>query len=93
MQIPPYPYPYPAYSPLFQQYVTDAAAIIASTRLTRNMFIVEVFKKCSEIALWEKRTRKTAPELLPESPKPTGEPPHTSHSYSSRCTTHNSRGR
>ena len=47
------------------------------------MFIVEVFKKCSEIALWEKRTRKTAPELLPESPKPTGEPHHSSHSYSS----------
>ena len=47
------------------------------------MFIVEVFKKCSEIALWEKRTRKTAPELLPEAPKPTGESPHSSHSYSS----------
>ena len=75
--------PNPTYSPLIQQHVTNAAAIIASNRLTRNMFIVEVFKKCSEIALWEKRTRKTAPELLPESPKPTGESPHSSHSYSS----------
>ena len=56
--------------------------VIASNRLTRNMFIVEVFKKCSEIALWEKRTRKTAPELLLESPKPTGESPHSSHSHS-----------
>ena len=75
--------PNPAYSPLIQQYVTNAATIIASNRLTRNMFIVEVFKKCSKIALWEKRTGKTAPELLPESPKPTAEPPHSSHSYSS----------
>ena len=75
--------PNPTYSPLIQQYVTNAAAIIASNCLTRNMFIVEVFKKCSEIALWEKRTRETAPELLPESPKPTGESPHSSHSYSS----------
>ena len=75
--------PNPTYSPLIQQHVTNAAAIIASNHLTRNMFIVEVFKKCSEIALWEKRTRKTAPELLPESPKPTGESPHSSHSYSS----------
>ena len=73
--------PNPTYSPLFQQYVTDAAAIIASTHLTRNMFIVEVFKKCSEIALWEKKTGKTAPELLPESPVPTREPLHTSDSY------------
>ena len=48
--------PNPAYSSLIQQYVTNAAAIIASNNLTRNMFIVEVFKKCSEIALWEKRT-------------------------------------
>ena len=56
--------PNPTCSPLFQQYVTDAAAIIASTHLTRNMFIVEVFKKCSEIALWEKKTRKIAPELF-----------------------------
>ena len=71
--------PNPIYSPLIQQYVTDAAAIIASNHLTRNMFIVEVFKKCSEIALWEKKTGKTAPELLPESPKPTGESPHSSH--------------
>ena len=75
--------PNPAYSPLIQQHVTNAAAIIASDHLTRNMFIVEVFKKCSEIALWEKRTGKTAPELLPESPKPTGESPQSSHSYSS----------
>ena len=75
--------PDPTYSPLIQQYVTNATAIIASNHLTRNMFIVEVFKKCSEIALWEKRTRKTAPELLPESPKPNGEPHHSSHSYSS----------
>ena len=75
--------PNPTYSPLIQQHVTNAAAIIASNHLTRNMFIVEVFKKCSEIALWEKRTGKTAPELLPESPKPTGESPHSSHSYSS----------
>ena len=71
--------PNPAYSPLIQQHVTDAAAMIASNHLTRNMFIVEVFKKCSEIALWEKRTGKTAPELLPESPKPTGESPQSSH--------------
>ena len=75
--------PNPTYSPLIQQYVTNAAAIIASNHLTRNMFIVEVFKKCSEIALWEKRSAKTAPELLPGSPKPTGEPPHSSHAYSS----------
>ena len=75
--------PHPTYSPLIQQHVTNAAAIIASNHLTRNMFIVEVFKKCSEIALWEKRTGKTAQELLPESPKPTGESPHSSHSYSS----------
>ena len=73
--------PNPTYSPVFQQYVTDAAAIIASTHLTRNMFIVEVFKKCSEIALWEKKTGKTAPELLPESPVLTREPLHTSDSY------------
>ena len=59
--------------------MTDAAAIIASNHLTRNMFIVEVFKKCSEIALWEKKTGETAPELLPESPKPTGESPYSSH--------------
>ena len=64
--------PNPAYTPLFQQYVTDVAAIIASTHLTRNMFIVEVFKKCSKIALWEKKTGQTAPELLPESPVLTG---------------------
>ena len=63
--------------------MTDAAAIIASTRLSRNIFIVEVFKKCSEIALWEKRTGKTVPELLPESPMPTREPLYTSDSYSS----------
>ena len=75
--------PNPAYSPLIQQYVTDAAAIIASNHLTRNMFIVEVFKKCNEIALWEKKTGKTAPELLPESPKPTGESHQSSHFYSS----------
>ena len=68
---------------MIQQHVTNAAAMIVSNHLTRNMFIVEVFKKCSEIALWEKRTGKTAPELLPESPKPTGESPQTSHSYSS----------
>ena len=73
--------PNPAYSPVFQQYVTDAAAIIASICLTRNMFIVEVFKKCSEIALWEKKTGKTAPERLPECSVPTGEPLHTSDSY------------
>ena len=75
--------PKPAYSPLIQQHVTDAAAMIASNHLTRNMFIVEVFKKCHEIALWEKKTGKTAPELLPESHKPTGESPQSSHSYSS----------
>ena len=75
--------PNPAYSPLIQQHVTNVAEKIASNCLTRNMFIVEVFKKCSEIALWEKRTGKTAPELLPDSPKPTGESPHSSHSYSS----------
>ena len=73
--------PNPIYSPLIQQLVTNAAAMIASNHLTRNMFIVEVFKKCSEIALWEKRTGKTAPELLPESPKLTGESPQSSHSY------------
>ena len=75
--------PNPAYSPVFQKYVTLAAAIIASTHLTRNMFIVEVSKKCSEIALWEKKTGKTAPELLPKSPVPTEEPLYTSDSYSS----------
>ena len=72
--------PNPAYLPLIQQHVTNAAAMIASNHLTRNMFIVEVFKNCSEIALWKKRIGKTAPELLPESPNPTGESPH---SYSS----------
>ena len=81
---PTLPIPNPAHSPVFQKYVTDAK-IIASTRLTRNMFIVEVFKKCSEIALWEKRTGKTSPELLPTSPVPTREllPLHTPDSYSS----------
>ena len=78
---PTLPIPNPTYSPLFRQYVTDIATMIASTRLTRNMFIIEVFKKCSEIALWEKRTGKTAPELLPEFPMPTREPLHTSDSY------------
>ena len=78
---PTLPMPNPTYSPVFQQYVTDAAAIIASTHLTRNMFIVEVFKKCSEIALWEKKTGKTAAELLPESPVLTRVPLHTSDSY------------
>ena len=73
----------PTYSPVFQKYVTDAAAIIGSTCLTRNMFIVEVFKTCSEIALWEKKTGKTAPELLPKSPVPTREPLYRSDSYSS----------
>ena len=73
----------PAYSPVFQKYVTDAAEIIASSHLTRNMFTVKVFKKCSEIALWEKRTKKTSPELLPKSPVPTREPLYTSDSYSS----------
>ena len=80
---PTLPIPNPAHSPVFQQYVTDAAKIIASSHLTRNMFIVEVFKKCSEIALWEKRTGKTSPELLPTSPVPTREPLYTSDSYSS----------
>ena len=47
--------------------------------------MVEVFKKCSEIALWEKRTGKASPELLPTSPVPTREPLplNTSDSYSS----------
>ena len=77
--------PNPAHSPVFQKYVTDAAKKISSTHLTRNMFIVEVFKKCSEIVLWEKRTGKTSPELLPTSPVPTREPLplHISDSYSS----------
>ena len=75
--------PIPTYSPVFQKYVTDAAEIIASTHLTRKMFIVEVFKKCSEIALWEKKTGKTAPDLLPKSPVATREPLYTSDSYSS----------
>ena len=75
--------PNPTYSPVFQRYVTDAAEMIASTCLTRNMFIVKVFKKCSEIALWEKKAGKTAPELLPESPVPTREPLYTSDSDSS----------
>ena len=77
--------PNPVYSPVFQKYVTDAAEIIASSCLTRKMFIAKVFKKCSEIALWEKRTGKTSPELLPTSPVPTREtlPLYTSDSYSS----------
>ena len=77
--------PNPAYSPVVQKYVTDAAEIIASLRITRNMFIVEVFKKCSEIALWEKRTGKISPGLLPTSTVPIREPLplHTSDSYSS----------
>ena len=80
---PTLPIPNPAHSPVFQQYVTNAVKIIVSTHLTRNMFIVEVFKKCSKIALWEKRTGKTSPELLPTSLVPTREPLHTSDSYSS----------
>ena len=77
--------PNPAHSPVFQKYETDASKIIASSHLTRNLFIVEVLKKCSEIALWEKRTGKTSPELLLTSPVPTREPLplHTSDSYSS----------
>ena len=81
MQIPPISIPNPVYSPLIQQHVTNAVVIIASTRLTRNMFIIEVFKKCSEIALWEKKTGKTAPELLPKSPVSTREPLQTPDSY------------
>ena len=37
--------PNPAYSPVVQKYVTDPAEIIASSCITRNMFIVEVFQE------------------------------------------------
>ena len=80
---PTLPLPNPAHSPVVQQYVTDTAEIIASSYLNRKMFIVEVFRKCSEIALWEKRTGKTSPELLPTSPVSTREPLYTWDSYSS----------
>ena len=32
--------PNPAYSPVVQKYVTDAAEIIASSHITRNMFVI-----------------------------------------------------
>ena len=43
--------------------------------------VLDYFKQHSYItALWEKKTGKIAPELLPESPMPTREPLHTSYS-------------
>ena len=55
--------PNPTYSPLIQQHVTNAAAMIASNHLTRNMFIVEVFKKCRDSTLGEEN-RKDSPRTI-----------------------------
>ena len=46
-----------------QKYVTDAAEIISATPVYRKMFIAEVFRKCNEIAQWEKESGKASPEL------------------------------
>ena len=55
------PNPVPTF--VVQKYVTDAAAIISSSQAARRMFMVEVFKKCNEIARWEEKTGKTSPEI------------------------------
>ena len=47
--------------------MTDAAEIISASPAYWKMFIAEVFKKCNEIAQWEKDTGKIPPEL-PRSP-------------------------
>ena len=47
--------------------VTDAVQIISATPAYRRIFIAEVFRKCNEIAQWEKDSGKTSPEL-PRSP-------------------------
>ena len=55
--------PNPAPTSVVQRYVTDAAEIISASPAFRRMFIPEVFKKCNEIAPWEKDTGKSSPEL------------------------------
>ena len=55
--------PNPAPTYVAQRYVTDAAEIISASSAFRRMFIAEVFKKCNEIAQWEKDTGQTSPEL------------------------------
>ena len=61
--------PNPAPTSVVQRYVTDAAEIISASPAYRRMFITEVFRKCNEIAQWEKDTGKTSSEL-PRSPPP-----------------------
>ena len=58
MQISTSSTPNPVPTSVVQKYVTDAAAIISSSQATRKMFMVEVFKKCNEIARWGKRLEK-----------------------------------
>ena len=55
--------PNPVPTSVVQKYMTDTAAIISSSQATRRMFMVEVFKKCNEIARWEEKTGKTSPEI------------------------------
>ena len=55
--------PNPAPTSVVQKYVTDATEIISSSPTTRKMFMVEVFKKCNEVAKWEQETGKTSPEI------------------------------
>ena len=59
--------PNPILTSVVQRYVTDAAEIISVTPAYRKMFIAEVFRKCNEIAQWEKESGKISPEL-PGSP-------------------------
>ena len=59
--------PNPVPTSVTQRYVTDAAEIISATPAYRKMFIAEEFRKCNEIAQWEKESGKTSPEL-PKSP-------------------------
>ena len=49
--------PNPAPTSVVQKYVTDAAEII-SAQTTRKMFMVEVFKKCNEVANGNKKQGK-----------------------------------
>ena len=55
--------PNPVLTSIVQKYVTDAAEIISPSQASRRMFMVEVVKKCNEIARWETKTGKTSPEI------------------------------
>ena len=48
--------PNPVPTSVVQKYMTDAAEIISSSPTTRRKFMVEVFKKCNEVAKWEEET-------------------------------------